>query len=225
MSNVSGANAAEWTDATLRHLLTADRLGSYLRACDEDLSRALRLYEWNMSAGSAVIATTGTVEVIVRNALDRQLVSWAERKGRGDWLGTVPLDQRGRDDVAKARSRATMRGRRVEQHGRVVAELSFGFWRYLMSQRYHASLWVPSLHKAFPGATEDLRTRRREVESRLVNLMLVRNRAAHHEPIHRRDLLADLEDAVELVGWVHPEAGAWVGAISSLRQVANARPD
>ena len=118
-----------------------------------------------------------------------------------------------------------MRGRRVEEHGRVVAELSFGFWRYLMSQRYHASLWVPSLHKAFPGATSDLRSRRREVERRLVNLMLVRNRAAHHEPIHRRDLLADLKDDVELVGWVHPEAaGAWVGSISSLRQVANARP-
>ncbi|MGH3351560.1 MAG: hypothetical protein ACRDPS_12925 [Nocardioides sp.] len=177
-----------------------------------------------MSAGSGVIATTGTVEVIVRNALDRQLLSWADRKGHRDWLDAIRLDQRGRDDVAKARSRATLRGRRQEEHGRVVAELGFGFWRYLVSQRYHASLWVPSLHKAFPGATPDLRARRRDVERRLVNLMLVRNRAAHHEPIHRRDLLADLEDAVELVGWVHPEARAWVGAISALRQIANARP-
>lgn len=223
MSNVSRTDGG-WTDVTLSHLLTVERLSSYLRACDADINRALRLYEWNMSAGSAVIATTGTVEVIVRNALDRQLNSWARRKGHQDWLGVLPLDQRGRDDVAKARSRATLRGRRTEEHGRVVAELSFGFWRYLISQRYHASLWVPSLHKAFPGAVTDIRTRRQDVERRLVNLMLVRNRAAHHEPIHRRDLLADLEDAIELVGWVHPQAGAWVGAVSALRQVASARP-
>lgn len=177
MSNANRENG-RWADATLRHLLTAERLSSYLHACDEDISRSLRLYEWNMSAGSAVVATTGTVEVIVRNAIDRQLLSWVRRKGHQDWIGVLPLDQRGRDDVAKARSRATLRGRRPEEHGRVVAELSFGFWRYLVSQRYHASLWVPSLHKAFPGAAPDIRKRRQDVERRLVSLMLVRNRAA-----------------------------------------------
>lgn len=223
MSNSTGA-VEGWTDAALGRLLTMERLRSYLSARDQNLSRALRLYEWNMSAGSAVMATTGMVEVIVRNALDRQLSVWADRKGHQDWLGALPLDQRGRDDIAKARSRATLRGRRPEEHGRVVAELSFGFWRYLVSQRYHASMWVPALHKAFPGVGADIRKGRREVERRLVNLMLVRNRAAHHEPIHRRDLRADFEDAIELVGWVDPEAGAWVGTVSALRQVAHARP-
>jgi len=184
-------NAADddhgWHPETIRDLLTSDRLRSYLASCDQDLSRALELYEWNLSASAAIMQTTAMVEVVVRNALDAQLVAWAGGRGSQTWLDTIPLDARGLADVAKARDRATNYGRAVLTHGKVVAELSFGFWRYLTAQRYHASLWVPALHAAFPGGDDDLRTRRRDVERHLADLMLVRNRAAHHEPIHRRN--------------------------------------
>ena len=55
--------------------------------------------------------------------------------------------------------------------------------------------------------------------------MFVRNRAAHHEPIHRRDLARDLAAAVELVDWVCPHACAWVAARSPLEQLIRDRPD
>ena len=38
-------------------------------------------------------------------------------------------------------------------------ELSFGFWRFLLSKRYQNTLWAPHLRKAFPG----MRTQSREV--------------------------------------------------------------
>ncbi len=60
--------------------------------------------------------------------------------------------------------------------GKVVAELSFGFWRYLVASRYLTALWIPGGHLAFPNGPPDLRVRRREVETRLHNLMIVRNR-------------------------------------------------
>ncbi len=34
-------------------------------------------------------------------------------------------------------------------------------------------------------------------------LSFVRNRAAHHEAIHQRNLARDVDDAVTLMGWVH----------------------
>jgi hypothetical protein len=137
----------------------------------------------------------------------------------GTWLNRVPLDGRGRADIVKARERATGYGRFPEMHGQVVAELSLGFWRYLVAQRYLTSLWIPALHGAFPGGPNELRTRRRQVERHLAALMLVRNRAAHHEPIHGRDLLVDHETAVEVAGWVHPAAGAWFASRSTLPEV------
>ncbi len=55
-------------------------------------------------------------------------------------------------------------------------------------------------------------------------LHLTRNRAAHHEPIHQRDLRRDLDDALELLGWIHPVAAEWATDTTSLGAVLDARP-
>jgi hypothetical protein len=205
----------------LARLITPDRLNSYLTAAGGDLRRVLALYDWNTRASAAVLATSAMVEVIVRNALDVSLQRWADqRRGGGDWLDVAPLDAQGQSDVVKARERATRRGRDPEVHGKVVAELSFGFWRYLVASRYLTALWIPGAHAAFPNGPADLRVRREQVERRLHNLMIVRNRAAHHEPIHRRDLARDFEDAVTVANWVHPQGAVWLRARSDLLQVA-----
>ncbi|WP_207216465.1 hypothetical protein [Xylanimonas ulmi] len=110
-------------------------------------------------------------------------------------------------------------------HGKVVAELTLGFWRDLAAQRCLTTLWVRALAAAFQYGPADLGVRRREVERRLVSLHLVRNRAAHHEPIHGRDLTNDWKVAVELAAWVYPGAGAWVAARSTLNAVMASRPN
>lgn len=169
----------------------------------------------------AVLATSAMVEVIVRNALDVSLQEWADQRRRGrTWLDVAPLDGQGQADVVKARERATRRGRATEVRGKVVAELSFGFWRYLVASRYLTALWIPGAHAAFPNGPADLRVRREQVERRL---MIVRNRAAHHEPIHRRDPARDFRDAVTVAGWVHPQGAVWLRARSDLPQVAAER--
>lgn len=224
MSSGERSVDSTWQPDTIRDLLTADRLRSYLESCDQQLERALRLYEWNLTASGAVMQTTAMVEVVVRNALDRQLVAWAHARGQASWLGTVPLDRQGGADIVKARKRATKNGKRPETHGKVVAELSFGFWRYLTARRYYTSLWVPALHGAFPHGDADLRRRQQHVENHLAALMHVRNRAAHHEPIHRRDLLRDLEHAVRIMAWVHPHAGLWLAEKSTIPDAMRAKP-
>lgn len=204
-------------------LLTAERLRSYTRRCPDEAS-ALRLYEWNMRAAAAVLETTGIVEVIGRNAMDRELRAWADLRGTTTWFDIAPLDQQGQADIRKARARATRNGRRPEVHGRVIAELTFGFWRYLAESRYLTALWTPALHRAFPAGPSDILTRQREVRTRLQQLHFVRNRAAHHEPIHQRDLRRDLDYAVELLSWIDPSAAAWAVEVTSLRAVLAARP-
>ncbi|MFJ7289637.1 hypothetical protein ACIQUC_15085 [Curtobacterium sp. NPDC098951] len=186
---------------------------------------ALRLYEWNMRAAASVMELTGIVEVVARNALDRELRVWAAGRTRAPWFDVVPLDARGSADLDKARARASRNGRLVEVHGRVIAELTFGFWRYLVESRYHTSLWVPDLHRSFPYGPNNLRVRRSEVTRRLQQLHFVRNRAAHHEPIHARDLQRDHDYALELLGWISPHAESWARDTTSLRAVLRARPD
>ncbi len=220
---LSSESPPAWRYAAIRDRLTSERLGSYLAAAGGDLDLAFALYEWNMEASAGALTTTGIVEVVVRNAIDEHLRERTKTAGVA-WLDQVPLDAQGRRDITKARERATRHGREAEVHGKVFAELSFGFWRYLVASRYLTSLWVPALHRAFPGGPRDLRTRRVDVEARLQQLMFLRNRAAHHEPIHRRDLRRDHDWAVQLVGWIDDDCAAWLAAKSPLPDLVARRP-
>ncbi|HMR49847.1 MAG TPA: hypothetical protein PKE40_11240 [Arachnia sp.] len=182
------------------------------------------MYEWNARAAGAIIQTVALAEVLLRNAMDERLTEWAQRRPvQASWLSTVPLDPRGLADISAARLRATNKGRYTEVQGKVIAEFSFGFWRYMVARRYLTTLWLPALKDAFPHGDPNIGHRRAQVERTLSSIGFVRNRAAHHEPIHRRNLMHDLACIISLCQWIHPDAGAWVAASSTLPQVAAER--
>lgn len=207
----------------LQHLLTAERLGSYMAATGDDIDAAFALYEWNIDVAGAALSLTAMVEVVVRNALDRQMQAWAAARGGEEWFAIAPLDGRGRADIRKATERAA-RGRKPVTHGHVVAELSFGFWRFLMGRRYLTSLWIPALQHAFPWADADAQQRQLSMEGHAQQLLFLRNRAAHHEPLHRRDLGRDLDRAAALVGAVDATAADWISHKEGLLNLLQARP-
>ena len=213
-----------WSEDQLAHirgLVTAQRLSSYL-AETSDLAAALALYEWNAQAAAAVLEIAGTVEVLVRNSMHTALTNWAAERGQPTWLEVAPLDDRGRRDIVKAVTRSRwVPGVDV---GKVVAELPFGFWRYLVASRYHASLWVPCLHRAFPQGSTDIRRRRTEAEADLKSLLLLRNRAAHHEPIHKRTLARDEQTAVRLLATVDSLGADWALRCSRLQAIDDQKP-
>jgi len=211
------------SEGELAVLLTSARLDSYNRATTSP-RRALHLYEWNMRASSSALELTGIVEIVARNAIDRELSAWSEGRYRSSsWFDHVPLDHQGSVDLAKARDRSARRSGE-EVHGRVIAELGFGFWRYLVETRYLTALWTPALHRAFPNGPSDILTRQRQVRTRLQQLHFLRNRAAHHEPIHQRDLRRDHDYAIELLGWISPVAAEWAAATTSLPALLDGRP-
>ena len=67
------------------------------------------------------------------------------------------------------------------------------------------------------------RVQREQVERRLHNVVIVRNRAAHHEPIDRRDLARDFRDAVTSRGLGRNQRRAPAGcavAVGCTRSIA-----
>jgi hypothetical protein len=76
--------------------------------------------------------------------------------------------------------------------GKVVAELMFGFWRYLSVSGREITLWRPYLHQGFVTGTS-----RSAVDDPMNRLHRLRNRVAQHEllltqnlPARRGDVLA-----------------------------------
>lgn len=223
--STSGPQEEPWDPYAVLRLLSVDRMAPYLQTCDDDLDRAFELYNWNIEAASALQGTCAMVEVVVRNSIDLALTEWVEQQSSdADWFDLAVLDSRAKVDISIARQRATRSAKNEVTHGKVLAELSFGFWRFLTSKRYLTSLWTPVLHKAFPLGHQDIWTRQKQVSSALTGLTIVRNRAAHLEPVFRRDLGKDLAQAELLMSWINPDATAWLLEATTLNRVIETKP-
>jgi hypothetical protein len=208
---------------TLRDRLTSERLSPYDLLTRGRQAETLNLYEWNTAVSAAFYASLQAFEVVLRNALDRELTQWhSSRERPSHWYDDPAkvLDPRRHRDIAKAQARLWV-NRRPATPGRIVAELNLGFWRSLLTSRYEQSLWTPALRHAFPSLRPQ---RRRDIGDRVTRLHLLRNRLAHHEPIHRRDLAADYADLLFVVGAICPRARAWIDQTSTVDLVLAQRP-
>lgn len=95
------------------------------------------------------------------------------------------------------------------EHPHILAELSFGFLRFLTTKKYLTILWTPAIQYAFPFGNNDIWERQKQVSKALTTMTFIRNRAAHLEPVFRRDLKMDFNLTCILMEWINPDARAW----------------
>jgi hypothetical protein len=186
-----------------------------------DLDQAVALYLWNADAAGALWVDLGHLEVALRNTIHDALTTRHQAKRRaGLWLDDPAgeLERRARDDIAKAKERLG-RARAPLLPGKIVAELPFGFWRYLLARRYTATLW-PALRPAFahlPGSD------RRLLEEPVARLHRLRNRIAHHESLVTEPLDARYQDLLDVLTTIDPQLSTWVDAHSRVRDALQRR--
>lgn len=198
-------------------VIGAARLGPYLAARSGDAAEALRLYSWNVEASAAFLGAYAALEVGLRNAMHDSLTSVF---GVAEWWHAVTLAAKDRDQIAD--SETYLNGRKGVGRwgaGHMVAELKTSFWEGLLTNRYHTLLWEAGLKGAFPnysGTRDDLR-------KQMQRLRLLRNRAAHHEPVFERDLLVDHKFMCELAGYAEADLETWIASHSRVPGVAVAK--
>lgn len=206
--------------STLRvdSVIGARRLSPYLAAYGADAARAVRLYSWNIEASAALLGAYAALEVGVRNAMHGQLTVFYDRP---DWWEVAPLSTPQREEVRGASEYLDARKPGTWTDGHLVAELKNSFWEGLLVNRLHAALWNPALVRAFPNFTG----RRGNLRDRMERLRLLRNRAAHHEPIHERDLRVDHRFMCDVASYVSHDLGVWIATHSRLPEVIDGRED
>lgn len=204
-------------------ILTPVRLQSYLAATDQNSSLAVELYKWNGQLAAEFLQILGLVEIAVRNSIDRELQTLNVTLGnQGEWfndledvLGAESLQQ---IHLVKARLIAN---RRRLLRGNIVSELNFGFWRSFLSRQYKDSLWRTAIRFAFPHSP----SRQPEyIFTRVRHLHVLRNRIAHHEPIHNRDIAGDYQICMEVLSAISPAIAEWSSQNSRVLQVLAHRP-
>lgn len=209
---MNGPQAARW--------ITAPRFAPYLEEADGDHDRAVALYVWNAQVSAAMLEALHHVEVLLRNAVDARFAPVdAAAAPRDTWLEDPAI----LNDAARSRVRETIgriaREGKTPTRGRVVAGLSFGFWRALFDKKYDG-LWVSHLHHAFPAGLGN----RAEVARLMSNLVPFRNRLAHHETIIGPPIARHYDEMLELARLIDPAARDWIDGISRVRAVVADRP-
>jgi hypothetical protein len=193
--------SAEELESIMRSL-SRERLGPYLALTADDLCQAIRLYERNTSLSEALYGLLQGIEIVLRNAMHRAL---SVGTGCEDWYNSMSWQAAQQEQITQAIESLQRKAKPIAP-GRMVAELTFGFWVGLTGPKYSVDLWERHLYKAFPNA----KLGRKQLNKRLESIRLLRNRVAHHEPILSRDLLRDVDRILETIGWINGDTERWV---------------
>ncbi len=191
--------------------LSNERLEAYRnRLGDQEHDNLLTHYAWNIVLCESLYPCLQMLEVVLRNRLHNRI---SEHFGQPNWYEDPSiLRPRDRAMIGKAKDNLTKMGK-PHDPGRVVAELSFGFWTSLMDRRYEQVLWPRLLADCFPHMPRTLRTRK-NISKRFNAIRRLRNRVFHHEPIwHWQDLDKQHRNILEAIGWIEPAAKDFVMAI------------
>jgi hypothetical protein len=210
-------------DEVIQSRLSTARLASYMSVTGADLSNALELYIWNSRIAAAFLALLGDVEVVIRNAWHEQLIRLSTSLNGSDfWFDNQfgLLRENSVQHIEDAYKRILRQQRRPAAN-QLVAELNFGFWRFLVAKQYRTTLWPLAGKYAFPNIDPSQIQELSTVMGRLHDL---RNRIAHHEPIHMRNLDKDFADCLWVIGGVCLTTRQWVQSNSGVSGVLQERP-
>jgi hypothetical protein len=165
----------------IERIISSERLEPYLRHHHNDFDKAVEHYKANIEISESFYPMLSILEVGLRNSIDYQLTrkfndeNWFENN---DFIKIVSSYQI--DSISEARKNIH-REKKVVTSGKVIAELSFGFWTSLFDSRFEMTLWK-NLRLAFPNCPKKIR-KRKTMSSKFNGIRKLRNRIFHHEPI------------------------------------------
>jgi len=196
----------------LQSAFSAQRMSKYLRYHHDDSNAAIQHYKANIRLAESFYTSLSVFEVVLRNALSKELELMT---GRSDWytdFASNPAFQNLNTEITQAIRHIQERGETIYPD-KVVSELTFGFWVMLLNRQYEMTLWK-SLRKAFPYMPKNIR-QRKNVSTPCNVLRKLRNRIFHHEAIcWDLDYIEQIHtDLITILGWINKDMPSWLTKI------------
>ena len=206
---------------SISNSISKPRLGKYLRAVGFNKNKAIDLYRWNAFVGECIHFPIQATEISLRNTINECLHTEYGKRWFEHAVFIDVLDHERMNDIEVALKRLR---NRIEEFNcdDVVATLSFGFWAYLLQPRYFQPIWRKYLRTAFAFLPNG--RAHKSVHLRAGEILDLRNRVAHHEPLIDRDLSKEHTNIIEFIRWISPEKAEWVRAHSFVQAALRQRP-
>lgn len=167
-------------------IITPARMGRYNASCGGNTRKTMTLYRKNMKLSQELFTVISCFEIALRNAID---IHYTAIYGN-DWLKKA-ANPAGFFDNNKCRLTQTNINEAIRYlnrsytHYKLVAEMGFGFWRFMFAnnQFMAAGSTLLQILPAKPRSTAVIQYNHNYVLNQLADINDLRNRIAHHEPI------------------------------------------
>jgi len=201
----------------LRRAISHERLDAYRqRGTSNDDAELFAHYAWNMALSESLYTPLQCLEVSLRNSIHDAASEQFKTDTWIDLPGVLSSQEINKVQEAK---NALIKSKKPLDAGRIIPELTFGFWTSLFDVRYEKILWPWLLKPVAPNMPRHIRIRK-NLSKRLNRVRTLRNRIFHHEPIwHWRDLQSQHTDIIETITWVNPAMMAFVGQFDRFEEI------
>lgn len=199
-------------------IISKERLVPYLRHHENDLDKAIMHYKSNILISESFYPLLAILEVGLRNSIDFQLT---QRFGVENWFESIEFVKIASrfqiERISEARSNVWAE-KKVVTPGRIISELSFGFWTSLFDTKFEMTLWK-NLRLSFPNCPKEIR-KRRTMSAKFNGIRKLRNRIFHHEAItwNLSVLYSYKIEILEGIEWLDKGMLEWIGELNHVDQ-------
>ncbi|MBC7412682.1 MAG: Abi family protein [Bacteroidia bacterium] len=223
---------------TLQKYISSSRLTNYELICNGNPDKTLKLYHTNLRLSQAFYPLLSLLEVILRNAINEELSNYFNDP---DWLINqqtgfmVHPSLSYRDNrtgqmkhnhfLKKNVSKSILDSGGQASQGKIIADVSFGFWTALFDTTHYRILTGRPI-QIFTNLPSG--SNRNTIHQKLIKLRDFRNRVYHNEPIIFGkdnlgnpifDLLSAKEIYVEIqeiFQWLNLDFNHWTKRINNI---------
>lgn len=201
-------------------ILTEARLSRYKLSDNDDNSEIINRYLWNIRLSEAFYPAISLFEVTLRNRIDISI----KKNINKAWVyeNNNLLLNIDRESILTAKQKLISKKKKCSE-SQIITELTLGFWVGLFKKAYKPSIWNKpnTFSDVFPYFEQKKTDRVAIIYPKLKNILVLRNRISHHEPIfdNPNGLNNCFNDLVQLIYWISPETKDLLAKIDRFQEV------
>lgn len=185
----------------LKKAISQERLAVY-KADGADNDTAIARYIYNIELCKSLYPLINIFEVTLRNSMDNALANFYNNQ---DWNNIIPLLPTETAMISDAKLKIKRNGKNYN-HGRLVAELTLGFWVALMGRKYNTQSFQFAIIKNTLHGCPANQKKSDAIQKNISEIRFLRNRIAHHERIsHWKDIKQKHDLLLNFTFWLNKD--------------------
>ena len=176
-------------------------------------SDLLKIYELNIKVSQSLYPALSTIEIHLRNAIDTMMQTIFSKT----WLEDEILNNKILYEYDYQKLQSAYNTLKIKYgtnnitHGKLISELTFGFWVNLCSKKYNPKIWTKkgAFRGVFVNFDKSKKEEIHEISSKLNKIKKLRNRVFHYEPIlYKKEKFGEIYNIIcEIVAYL-PQDGS-----------------